>query len=64
MKYQVRIRKDVRSAVVIAVAMVVAVALLESACSRGEATNTKAAPGSNSAADPTVNLSPSQLSSI
>jgi cobalt-zinc-cadmium efflux system membrane fusion protein len=64
MKYPVRIRKDVRSAIVIAVAMVVAVALLESACSRGEATNTKAAPGSNSAADPTVDLSPSQLNSI
>jgi cobalt-zinc-cadmium efflux system membrane fusion protein len=60
----VPIRREVRSAVVIAVAMVVVVALLESACSRGEATNTKAAPGSNSAADPTVDLTPSQLDSI
>lgn len=64
MKYPIHIRKEIRSAVVIAVAMVVAVALLESACSRGEATNTKAAPSMNSTADPTVDLSPSQLNSI
>ena len=64
MKYPVHIRKEVGAAVVIAVAVVVAVALLESACSRGEATNTKAAPGTNSTADPTVDLSPSQLNSI
>jgi cobalt-zinc-cadmium efflux system membrane fusion protein len=64
MKYPVHIRKEVRSAVVIAVSMVVAVALLESACSRGEATNTKAAPSMNSTADPTVDLSSSQLNSI
>ena len=64
MKYPVHIRKEVRSAVVIAVAMIVAVALLESTCSRGEATNTKAAPSINSTADATVDLSPSQLNSI
>jgi cobalt-zinc-cadmium efflux system membrane fusion protein len=64
MKYKVHIRKEVGSAVVIAVAMVVAVALLESACDRGEATNAKAAPSTNSTADPTVDLSPSQLNSI
>ena len=64
MKYPVHIREEVRSAVVIAVAMVVAVALLESACSRGEATNAKAAPRTNSTADPIVDLSPSQLNSI
>jgi len=49
---------------VIAVAMVVAVALLESGCSRGEATNAKAAPSTNSTANPTVDLSPTQLNSI
>ena len=64
MKYAVHIRKEVAAAVVIAVAVVVAVALMESACSRGEATNAKAAPGTNSTADPTVDLSPSQLNSI
>jgi membrane fusion protein, heavy metal efflux system len=64
MKYPVHIRKSVGAAVVIAVAVVVAVALLESACGRGEATNTKAAPSMNSTADPTVDLSPSQLNSI
>ena len=64
MKYPVHIREEVRSAVVIAVAMVVAVALLESAWSRGEATNAKAAPRTNSTADPIVDLSPSQLNSI
>ena len=64
MKYPVHIRKNVGAAVVIAVAVVVAVALLESACSRGEATNAKAAPNTNSTAAPTVDLSPSQLNSI
>ncbi len=64
MKYPVHIRKKVGAAVVIAAAMVVVVALLESACSRGEATNAKAAPSTNSAADPSVDLSPSQLNSI
>jgi membrane fusion protein, heavy metal efflux system len=64
MKHPVHIRKEVGAAVVIAVAMVVAVALLESACGRGEATSTKAAPSTNSTADPTVDLSPSQLNSI
>jgi cobalt-zinc-cadmium efflux system membrane fusion protein len=64
MKYPVHIRREVPLAIVIAVAMVVAVALLESACSRGEAANTKAAPSMNSTADPTVDLSPSQLNSI
>ena len=64
MKYPVHIRKEVGAAVVIAVAMVVAVALLETARSRGEATNAKAAPSTNSTADPTVDLSPSQLNSI
>ncbi|MGA9392897.1 MAG: efflux RND transporter periplasmic adaptor subunit [Candidatus Sulfotelmatobacter sp.] len=64
MKYPVHIRKNVGAAVVIAVAVVVAAALLESACSRGEATNAKAAPNTNSTAAPTVNLSPSQLNSI
>lgn len=64
MKYPVHIRKKVGAVVVIAVAMVVVVALLESACSRGEATNAKAAPSTNSTADPTVDLSPSQLNSI
>jgi membrane fusion protein, heavy metal efflux system len=64
MKYPVHIRTEVRSAVFIAVAMVLALALLESACGRGEAANTKAAPSMNSTADPTVDLSPSQLNSI
>ena len=64
MKCAVHIRKEVRSAVVIAAAMVVALSLLESACSRGEATNMKVAPSMNSTADPTVDLSPSQLNSI
>ncbi len=63
-KYPVHIRKKVGAAVVIAVAMVVAVALLESGCSRGEATNAKAAPSTNSTANPTVDLSPTQLNSI
>jgi len=64
MKHPVHIRKEVGAGVVIAVAMVLAVALLESACGRGEATSTKAAPSTNSTADPTVDLSPSQLNSI
>jgi cobalt-zinc-cadmium efflux system membrane fusion protein len=64
MKHPVHIRKEVGTGVVIAVAMVLAVALLESACGRGEATSTKAAPSTNSTADPTVDLSPSQLNSI
>jgi membrane fusion protein, heavy metal efflux system len=64
MKCPVHIRTEGGSAVVIAVAMIVALALLESTCSRGEATNTKAAPSVNSNADPTVDLSPSQLTSI
>ncbi len=64
MKYPVHIRKGAAAAVVIAVMMVVAIALLESACGRGEATNAKAAPSTNSTADPTVDLSPSQLNSI
>ncbi len=64
MKYPVHIRTEVRSAVFIAVAMVLALALLESACSRGEATNTKAAPSMNSTADASVDLSQSQLDSI
>jgi cobalt-zinc-cadmium efflux system membrane fusion protein len=51
-------------AVIIAIAIVVAVALLESGCSRGEATSAQAAPSTNSTADPTVDLSPSQLNSI
>jgi cobalt-zinc-cadmium efflux system membrane fusion protein len=64
MKHPVHIRKEVGAGVVIAVAMVLAVALLESACGRGEATSTKAAPSTNSTADPTVDLSPSQLNSV
>jgi membrane fusion protein, heavy metal efflux system len=64
MKYPVHIRREVRWAVFIAAAMILVLALLESACSRGEATNTKAAPSMNSTADPTVDLSPSQLNSI
>ncbi len=64
MRYLVHIRKEVGAAVVIAVAIVVAIALPESACSRGEATNAKVAPSTNSTADPTVDLSPSQLKSI
>ena len=64
MKYPVHIRTEVRSAVFITVAMVLTLALLESACSRGEATNTKAAPSMNSTADASVDLSPSQLNSI
>jgi membrane fusion protein, heavy metal efflux system len=64
MKYPVHIRTRVRWAVFIAVAIVVALALLESACGRGEATSTKVAPSMNSTADPTVDLSPSQLNSI
>ena len=64
MKYPFHIRNEVGAAVVIALAMVVAVALLETARSRGEATNAKAAPSTNSTADPTVDLSPSQLNSI
>ncbi len=63
MKYPVHICTKVVPAFVIAGAMLVAVALLESACSRGEAT-AKAAPSANSTADPTVDLSPSQLNSI
>jgi membrane fusion protein, heavy metal efflux system len=64
MKHPFHIRNEVGAAVVIALTMVVAVALLESACGRGEATSTKAAPSTNSTADPTVDLSPSQLNSI
>ena len=64
MKHPFHIRNEVGAAVVIALTMVVAVALLESACGRGEATSTKAAPSTNSTADPTVDLSPSQLNSV
>jgi membrane fusion protein, heavy metal efflux system len=64
MQHPVHIRTEVRSGVLIAVAMALALALLESACGRGEATNTKAAPSMNSTADATVDLSPSQLNSI
>jgi len=65
MQYPVHIRTEARWAVLIGAAMVLVLALLESACSsRGEATNTKAAPSMNSTADPTVDLSPSQLNSI
>jgi membrane fusion protein, heavy metal efflux system len=64
MKYPVHIRTRVRWVVFIAVAIVVALALLESARGRGEATSTKVAPSMNSTADPTVDLSPSQLNSI
>ncbi len=64
MKYPVDVRKKVGTAVAIAVAIAVSLALLEPGCSRGEATNTKAAPSTNSTSDPTLNLSPSQLNSI
>jgi len=64
MKHPFHIRNGNGVAVVIAVAIVVAVALLESGCSRGEATSAQAAPSTNSTADPTVDLSPSQLNSI
>src|SRR5580698_1072354 len=63
MKYPVDVGKKVVTAV-IAMAMVVAVTVLESRCSRGEATNPKAAPSRNSTADPAVDLSPSQLNSV
>lgn len=64
MKYPVHIGNKVGAVIVLAVAMVLALAVLESGCSRGEATNAKAAPSTNSTADPTVDLSPSQLNSI
>lgn len=64
MKYPFHIRNEVGAAVFISVAMVVAAALLESACSQGGATSAKAAPSTNSTAHPTVDLSPSQLNSI
>ena len=57
-------RKKIGAASVAAMAMLVAMALLESGCSRGEATNVKAAPSTSSTADTTVDLSPSQLNSI
>ena len=64
MNYPVHIRTEVRWAVFIAAAMILVLALLESACSRGEATNTKAGPSMSSTADPSVDLSPSQLNAI
>jgi membrane fusion protein, heavy metal efflux system len=68
MKYPVQIPKTVGGVMILAVAMIVALAGLESECGRGEATNVKTAPSTNStansAADPTVDLSPSQLNSI
>ena len=62
-KYPIHIRKKI-DAVVITVAIAFALALLEPGCSRGEATNAKAASSTNSIADPIVDLSPSQLNSI
>jgi cobalt-zinc-cadmium efflux system membrane fusion protein len=64
MKYPVDVRKKVGTAVAIAVAITLSLAVLESGCSRGEATNVKAAPSTHSTAEPTVDLSPSQLNSI
>jgi membrane fusion protein, heavy metal efflux system len=64
MKYPLHIRKKVGGVAGIAVAVIAVLAVLESGCSRGEATNTKAAPSANSTANPTVDLSPSQLNSI
>ncbi len=64
MKYPVHISNKVGAVIVLAVAMVLALAVLESGCSRGEATSAKAAPSTNSTANPTVDLSPSQLNSI
>jgi membrane fusion protein, heavy metal efflux system len=64
MKHPVHIRNKVGVAFLIAVEMIVAVALLESGCGRGEATNVKSAPSTNSIADPSVDLSSSQLNSI
>ena len=64
MKHSVETRKKVGPVMVTALAMVVALSLLESGCSQGEATNARPAPSTNSTADPTVDLSPSQLNSI
>jgi cobalt-zinc-cadmium efflux system membrane fusion protein len=64
MKYPLHIRKKVGGVAGIAVAVIAVLAVLESGCSRGEATNTKAAPSANSTANPTVDLSASQLNSI
>jgi len=64
MRYPLHIRKKVNGAVGIAVAVIAVLAVLESGCSRGEATNTKVAPSANSTANLTVDLSPSQLNSI
>jgi cobalt-zinc-cadmium efflux system membrane fusion protein len=61
MEYPVDVRKKVGTAVAIAVVIAVSLALLESGCSRGEATNAKAAPTTS---DPTLDLSPSQLNAI
>jgi cobalt-zinc-cadmium efflux system membrane fusion protein len=61
MEYPVDVRKKVGTAVAIAVVIAVSLALLESDCSRGEATNAKAAPTTS---DPTLDLSPSQLNAI
>ena len=65
MKFPVQLGKRIVVVLATAVAIVVAVALLETGWGRGESTNAKAPHETNSAAaDPTVELSPSQLNSI
>jgi cobalt-zinc-cadmium efflux system membrane fusion protein len=65
MKHPLHICEKFAAAMVIAAAIVVAVAFMESSCSRGEATtNTKIPPSTNSTSDPTIDLSSSQLSAI
>lgn len=70
MKHPVHIRKRVEVVFVVAASIVVATGLLESGCSRGQATSANAPPpgssanSNKSAAEAILDLSPSQLNSI
>ncbi|HLW78681.1 MAG TPA: efflux RND transporter periplasmic adaptor subunit [Terriglobia bacterium] len=69
MKHPVHIKQRFVVAWLMATAMAVATGLLESACSRGQATNANppqeaGAKSNSSPSEPTVDLSPSQLSAI
>ena len=67
MKFAIHMSKRTAAAWVTCAAVVIAAALFESGCGRSEATNASATPSAKAASntsDPSVDLSPTQLSSI